>query len=353
MELLPFKAVYPNLNVAKLSDNFSDLVRETYPNLKSNNYFHLNDKESLFIYEISHENNKYTGIIGLASFKDYQNGIIKKHEQTLAHKETEHLRLFKERMAVVKPILLTYPKSEDLSILLEKLILSENLFYQCNINDETHTFWFAETNKLTQLIEEISHLYIADGHHRMFTGNSLYEKTKLPNHSHIPVVLFDFSQLEIKGYHRLIDAHQVKNLKKKLLEYIDLDEISEAEATKYNNEFILFYKKKWYAAKWKPEILEKYLHHKVILDTEILNNEILLNIFGITDFKNDKRIQYIEGNVNIVSFEKKIKKDEIFFLLHPLSIKDFQIVSDEDIEMPPKSTWFYPRIRNGLIIYEY
>jgi len=353
MELLPFKAVYPNLNIAELSDSFSDKVRESYPELKSKNYFHINDKESLIIYEISYDNKKYTGIIGLASFKDYQSGIIKKHEQTLAHKEKEHLKLFNDRNAVVKPILLTYPQNNRLFEQLEKLKIEENKFFECKINHELHQFWQIHSDEIQQEIAEISHLYIADGHHRMSIGNSLYQSTGLPKFEHIPVVLFDFSQLVIKGFHRLVEVNNVTNVLEKLSFYIDYKHISAATATKMKNEFIIYFQKKWYLAKWKQPIIDKYLHNTILLDTEILNDEILKNIFHIHDFKQDQRIQYIEGNVNLDSFVKKVKKDQIFFLLHPLSIEEFRIVSDEDIKMPPKSTWFYPRIRNGLIIYEY
>ncbi len=354
MEFLPFKAFYPNLDFAKISDKFSDNVRENYSELKRQNYFQLYNKESVFVYEITSAGRKYTGIIGLAAFSDYINGTIKRHELTIDNKEIEHLKLFKARRAIVKPILLTYEEIPEIQRKLEEVKEDQPLLFSCMITKELHKFWAVQDRDVIDQVKSISMLYIADGHHRITVGAKLYlAHPGDPAFAYFPIVLFDFSQLEIKGFHRLVKFEHFDGVIEKLEASLNIVPVAKYKRPTHKFEMAIYYHNQWYFAKWKNETLEKHKEKIINLDTELLNSEILGPIFGISDFKNDARIKYVEGNTRVDKIEAIDHNELIFFRLFPISFTDFKRVSDEDISLPPKSTWFFPRIRNGLIVHEY
>lgn len=354
MEFLPFSAFCPNLEFAKISDKFSDNVRENYSELKRQNYFQVYDKESVFVYEISFASRNYTGVIGLAAYQDYLDGVIKRHELTIDNKEIEHLKLFNDRKAIVKPILLSYEVMPEISSRLESLKETSEILYSCKIGKEKHRIWAVQDAALLEAVRKIDSLYIADGHHRITVGTKLYlAHPDDAAYAYFPIALFDFSQLEIKGFHRLVKFEHFDGVIDQLSLSLNITSVEKYKRPTHKYELAVYYHNQWYFAKWKPEVLAKYADKTLLLDTELLNSELLGPVFGISDFKNDSRIQYVEGNTRVDKIEAIDHKDVIFFRLFPISFAEFKKVSDDDISLPPKSTWFFPRIRNGLIVHEY
>ena len=365
MRIKPFKAVFPDND--KIGDilNYTETVRDNFPEMNQKHFLKSGDTMQLILYSITSETINATGIICLTDIRDYKEGSILKHEKTLEEKEIQQANLISERNSMVKPVLLTYPVFDHFSEYLETLKVDHNLIQQFYFEDkkENHRFWAINGEKEIQYIinffgHDLMKVYVADGHHRLATFARLSDQDSSGKFDHILTVYFPFNSLRIHPFHRIIsidDNFQETEFLSAISEICFFEKIETFCEPRFKYNFILHTGVSIYSCVWKPSLIHKYRVEPLLLDSALLNAVLFREIFHVKDARTDERINYVEGHKGWEGFVKAFKKDKhkIGFFLYPVDFEDFQKVSDLHLTLPPKSTWFEPRIRNGLVIHEF
>lgn len=371
---------YSYLHVVKPHLHFPDKERipaKHYPFaktkldwLKSENHLIKEGQESFYLYLITDKINNisYPGIIGLASVKEFLEGKIKKHENTLTKKEealVEHMDYVK---AVGEPVLLFFNEDNWFDELLASLV-GVNPEYDFSGDDGLHhQLWVIKSQDSIKKIQEgalsTSAFYIADGHHRS-AGAARYfdnQSKKAALNENDPAAwfmayfipasrirLYEFNRV-VKDLNGLSEESFIKELENKFkVEKIGAAKLS---VKKKSYRFGMYMNKVWYGLDFKnsPENLSVLDG----LDVSLIENEILKPILGIKDSKTDERLSFIDGRKGIARLQEVVDNGEykVAFSLYPTKIEEVIAVSDEGKTMPPKSTWFEPKLRTGLIIHE-
>ncbi len=369
MKLKAFQAVYPNFDLVASTDSFFGSVKYEYPKYKDSGFFNKTPSEAIYIYEIKTKQRRYRGILSCVDIEDYKAGKIKKHENTLASKEQQQVQLMIARNAMVKPILLTYPSVKAIDKFIDDNIKSQKIFYKTVFEEEkqTHKFWqISDGQKIEQLkklfTDKVLFSYIADGHHRCSTTNLLHERmTKKGDprdFGSLFCAFFPAHELEIHDYNRVIQSMNEISptmFMAKLSKLFDIEPLEKPIKPRVKNEIIMFFMKECYALKWKLSVLEEYKDETVLLDANLLDQKVLNEILGIKDVKTDTRIKYVEGpkGIDQVRLRTAKSEDRVGFCLYPVRLEDLMKIADSGMVMPPKSTWFEPRMRNGLMVQEF
>ncbi len=366
MIIRPFQAVYPNTDYIASNDSFFGTVKEEYVSYRESGFFNKTSQESIYIYRIQTTQRTHTGIVACADINEYINGNIKKHENTLAATEQRQMYLMMNRKATTKPVLLIHPKIKKLNLLLEQFIKENKPFYTIHFESENqkHILWEISDGNTIEKIQQIfqkriPETYIADGHHRCSSSALLYsrlkKKKKVNPYGNLMSAFFPVDQLEIYDYNRIVDALGEVSLTQfivKLSNLFEIDFLDKPRKPKSKHEIIMFLNKEWFSLKWKKAILDKYKKQKIVLDASLLDEHVLKNILGIKNVKTDTRIKYVSGVEGIDAIRTKAQKSEtrVAFCLYPAQMSDLLTTADEGGVMPPKSTWFEPRMKNGLIV---
>ena len=351
-------------NVQKISlDKRFKGVALKYQDFKNEHIFEQEDNPVFYVYEIESKKQHFTGIIAGTSVEDYQKGVIKKHEDTLNYR----VELFKDYLHQTQfntePVLITYPDSVELNtwILIKKQ--SEPLYRFTTTNKEKHTLWKIDTQSdldwLTSHFEKIPNLYIADGHHRSASAELLYEQDKhLGNESlrYFMSFLIPESTVKIYEYNRIVrDLNGFSKeafLKNLETHFIIKNKEQELWKPQDKFEFGMYLDGHFYALFYKNTKENSSVFDN--LDAQILYEHVLLPILGIEDLRNDERIDYISGKLPITAIKEVIDEGEfeVGFMLYPSNINEIKAFADNQLIMPPKSTYIEPKFRSGLIVYE-
>lgn len=369
MEINPFQAVYPTLEYITSADFFFANVKEAYSDYRKSGFFQKSAEDAIYIYQIKTKEKSYTGLIGCASVQNYLDNKIKKHENTLASKEQQQLQLMIKRGAAVKPILLTYPTVDAIEKLVAQQIKKIKPFFKVSFEDscEVHTIWKIDEGPTIQEIQDIfakkvPHAYIADGHHRSSTSALMAEKMKKKKkkgqYDQILAAFFAVKELSIYDYNRVVEGLDDRTMARFMAEISQVFEIKilkKPAKPRRKFELTMLIGEEWFRLKWKKDVLDKYKEEIVLLDASLLELEVMKNIMKIKDTKTDNRITYVEGPKGFEHIAKRTRKDEnkIAFCLYPVVIEDLFKVADAGAIMPPKSTWFEPRVKNGLLVLEF
>jgi len=353
---------YVNQQKIGLEKRFK-LVSQKYREFKTDEILVKEQSAVFYLYEIQSKNRTFTGIIAGTSIKDYQNNVIKKHEDTLQYR----VELFKDYLHQTgfntEPVLITYPDNEELDSWIKQKKTSETLYEFSTTKKEKHTLWKIEEKNdiewLKQQFEGIGDLYIADGHHRSASAELLYEQDKVsgnPNLNYFMSFLIAESNVHIYEYNRIIrdlngyskesfieelgNAFWIKNKEQELWK----------PSKKF--EFGMYLDGEFYSLTLKDE--HNFNNVLESLDAQILYEKVLQPILGITDLRNDERIDYIPGSQSIVTIKEVIDEGgfEVGFMLFPTEISEIKALADNNLIMPPKSTYIEPKFRSGLVIYE-
>ncbi len=309
---------------------------------------------ALYIYKLqSKESHWQIGIAGVFSVDEYKNNIIKKHEKTRAEKEDDRTHHIMKLRAQTGPVFLTYEGKDAIDEYVTKVMQTESSLFDFKAFDGvSHTVWkVRDPLPLIKLFQSIEFLYIADGHHRAAAAARAAEKIGTEVSKYFYAVAFPAEQLRILPYHRV-----VKDLNKytpeKLLSILgDRFEVkSNAPAIPaVQGEFAMYLQNKWWGIKPK---------HKGAgligsLDVSILQDQILRPIFGIVDPRKDSRIDFVGGVRGTKELEKLVDSNQaaVAFSMYPTSIQDLVRIADAGEIMPPKSTWFEPKLRDGILSY--
>lgn len=362
MQIRPISLLHPLLDQLSSTENFFNTVKEQYNIYKEQNLFGLMERPAVFVYQIQKGKTKvYNGIVAATAIEDYWNGKVKGHEATLEVKELQQLELLKERKAQVKPILLTYPKVKEVERWILAIQRSHRLFSEVEANKSVHRLWRVDGSDaiavLQQLFAEyVPQTYIADGHHRTAVMSKWAKE--VGGNPILYCTLFASDQIGILPFNRVIDGVEERSLTEFLKEMetlCDIRKISRPFVHPPKHCLQMYVQKQWYALIWKPEILATYTHKVERLDPYLLDQTILKQVMNIQNIRESDQVKYVGGLEGSIKKMKKLvdsEKDRIGFYLPPVRMDDFIQVVNEGELLPPKSTWFEPRMLNGLLVYD-
>ena len=334
-----------------------------YQDFKNEEIFISEENPAFFLYEIQSKNQTFTGIVAATSIEDYKNNTIKKHEDTLQYR----VELFKDYLHQTQfntePVLITYPDNLELNSWINDKKKSQSIYNFSTTNKEKHQLWKIESteeiNWLQNKFTTISKLYIADGHHRSASAELLYDEDKHLNNENLKYFmsfLIAESQVKIYEYNRIIrdlNGFTKKDFLEKLAQHFIIKN-KEQELWKPESkfEFGMYLDGEFYALFYKLENKKSTLLQN--LDAQILYDKVLFPLLGIEDLRNDERIEYISGKQSVSVIKDLIDEAEfeVGFMLFPTDISEIKAVADNNLIMPPKSTYIEPKFRSGLIIYE-
>ena len=339
------------------------LVKNNYDQFKKNNLFVQESKKSFYVYKQSSSIGTFIGLIAGASVIDYENDVIKKHENTLLKRE----KLFKKYLDVcqfhAEPVLLSYDTPSIIKKIISKKI-KERAEYEFTTTDQNnHELWIInDSTSIKEIIfafKEIDKIYIADGHHRAASSKLYHDDHKNQQSSQFFLSMFiDFKDVNIIEFNRIVknispldDSSFLQNLSTSF----HIENLGTQMANPKNKKEIgLYLNGNWHLITLKNVLLNK-LSYKEKLNSQIVSDFILKPILNIPDLRKDKRVEFISGLNTNHQVIKKIEKNSnaILLKLFPHKMEEIIQIADLNQIMPPKSTWIEPKLRSGITIYEY
>jgi uncharacterized protein (DUF1015 family) len=319
------------------------------------------DRECYYIYRLVMDGRSQTGLVCVSSLNDYDNNIIKKHEFTRPDKEQDRIDHMKTIGAQTGNVFLAYRNAQLVDEVIEKWMQKGPVYDFVADDGITHTIWIVSDSdvvkKITALFEtEVPCTYIADGHHRAASAAKVRKvlgAEKSSNADYFLTTLFPASQLHIMDYNRLVknlNGYTVEGFLEKLGEQFDVEPSKVAVKPEQLHDFGLYINKKWYKLTAKQGT---FLENDPIgvLDVSILQQNVLSKLLNIQDPRTDKNIDFVGGIRGLGELEKRVKSGEMAaaFSLYPVSIEQLFAIADSGNVMPPKSTWFEPKLRDGLL----
>jgi uncharacterized protein (DUF1015 family) len=359
------------LGIDEHDQSVYEKAKENFERFQQNKWLVQDEKERLYIYAQTMDGRTQYGIVGCAAVEDYMNGIIKKHELTRKDKEEDRMKHVRITNANMEPVFFTYPAVKEIDAIVSNIIENQKPEYDFIADDGFgHHFWVINDDTTIQKIIElfrtkVPFTYVADGHHRTaaaaLVGNE--KKSMNPNHNgseeynYFLAVHFPDNQLKIIDYNRVVKdmngLNSVQLLEKLNKTFIVKDEGYDIFKPSHLHEFSMYLDTKWYSLK----VREGFYNDADpigVLDVTILSNLILDNILGIKDLRTDKRIDFVGGIRGLGELKRRVDSGEmkLAFALYAVSMKQLIDIADTGNIMPPKTTWFEPKLRSGLIVHE-
>lgn len=364
----------PEIDLPPETDHYDDAVyKQGATNLQKliNEGVLVQDKTPCFyLYQQVMGSHKQIGLVAGASVEEYDNDLIKKHELTRIDKENDRVKHILSLGAQTGPVFLTYTASNEIDTLINNLIKNDPEYDFASNDGIRHTLWVvSDENSISQIQKEFSkidYLYVADGHHRSAAASRACQelKTKNPNHNgteeynYFLTVIFPHDQMYIMDYNRVVkdlNGLTVPQFIENIGDKFYVEEYSDTNSYKpvSKREFGMYLEKKWYKLTAKSGTWDENDPTEK-LDVSILYNNILKPVLGIGNLRTDDRIDFVGGMRGMAELEKRVNSGEmtVAFSLYPTSIEDLMSIADAGKTMPPKSTWFEPKLRSGLIIHQ-
>ena len=330
------------------------------------NTFIQDEKPCFYIYELIMDGRSQTGIVGCASIDDYISGTIKKHENTRADKEVDRINHVDALSAQTGPIFLAYRGSDDLREVIKKVKSSATLYDFTSPDGVTHRVWMiddpSDIGAVEKAFNDTESIYIADGHHRCASAVKVGQKrrqehpdyTGKEEFNYFLSVLFADEELMIMDYNRVIkdlNGHTQKEIIDILSSKGSIEKWEGQFKPEHKGEVGVYLDNSWYRFRFDDSLIPDDAVEG--LDVSVLQNNVLEPVFGIKDPKTDKRIDFVGGIRGLDELEKRVSQDcKIAFAMFPTSISELFDVADASLLMPPKSTWFEPKLRSGLFIHK-
>ncbi len=346
------------------------LVKNRYLEFREEGIFLQDEEPSYYIYKTISRNQVYCGIIAATSVEDYNNNVIKCHEDTIAQREN----LFKDYLHTVgfntEPVLLTYPDNDVITSITEEVKSQRPEYEFSSLNRDTHFMWVVNdpvlTKKIAAEFSKMKAVYIADGHHRSASSSLLAKESRDQNPEHTGSEPYNYfmsyliaeSNLKLYEFNRLITDLNGLSKKEFLMQLDEWFRIENRGSDLYKpskkHHFSMYLDGEFYSLYLRKTMYE-FTDPLSALDPYILFIKILKPILGIQDPRNDLRISYLPGRNE--SYEVKKAVDEghfaVGFGMLPLTIEEVKKIADAGLTMPPKSTYIEPKLRSGLTIYEF
>lgn len=343
---------------------------ENFAMFREKGWLVQDNKENYYVYAQTMNGKTQYGLVVCAYVDDYMNGVIKKHELTRRDKEEDRMKHVRVNNANIEPVFFAYPAKQEINQIVKKYTDAKPVYsFVAELDGFGHDFWIidqeADIKRITELFAEMPALYIADGHHRSAAAALVgAEKAKQnPNHrgdeeyNYFMAVCFPDDQLTIIDYNRVVkDLNNLTDeqfLAKLQEHFIVEDKGTDIYKPEKLHNFSLYLSGRWYSLTAKEGT---YNDHDPIgvLDVTISSNLILDEILGIKDLRSDKRIDFVGGIRGLGELKKRVDSGEmrVALALYPVSMKQLIDIADSGNIMPPKTTWFEPKLRSGLVIHE-
>ena len=346
------------------------VAREQFDLFREEGWLVQDEQECYYIYAQTMNGRTQYGLVLAAWVEDYMEGRIMKHELTRRDKEEDRMKHVRVNNANVEPVFFAYPHREDLDSIIAEVVAGEPEYdFVSDLDGFGHTFWVIRDTetiaKITEIMAAIPAMYIADGHHRSAAAALVGNEKKLqnPNHqgdeeyNYFLAVCFPDNQLHIMDYNRVVrDLNGMTETE--FLQALTADfEVTDMGTDTYRPDalhtFALYLGGHWYKLVAKAG---RYDDQDPIgvLDVTISSNLILDNLLGIKDLRSDKRIDFVGGIRGLEELSRRVDSGEMkmALALYPVTMQQLMRISDTGNIMPPKTTWFEPKLRSGLIIHE-
>ncbi len=345
-------------------------AKENYDKFKANRWLVQDADNHYYIYAQTMNGRTQYGLVVAASVDDYMKGVIKKHELTRKDKEEDRMKHVRINNANIEPVFFTYPHRDDLDNIVKQVTAATPEYDFTADNDgTTHRFWVISDSdliqRITDIFAQIPSMYIADGHHRSAAAALVGDEKRRqnPNHTgneeynYFLAVCFPDNQLNIIDYNRLVrDLNGLSDNEflARLKEHFDVEKMGK-DIYKPNrlHNFGLYLSGNWYSLTAHPDTYNE-TDPIGVLDVSISSHYILDEILGIKDLRTDKRIDFVGGIRGLGELQHRVDSGEMrmALALYPVSMQQLITIADSGNIMPPKTTWFEPKLRSGLIIHE-
>ncbi len=347
---------------AKAAENFAKFQR--------NGWLVPCSKEMYYVYAQTMNGKTQYGLVVAASVEDYMNGVIKKHELTRRDKEEDRMRHVRVNDANMEPVFLAYPDDKTLDTVVARVASGKPEYdFTAPIDGFRHRFWMVDDGEdiktITEAMGKIPYLYIADGHHRSAAAALVGAEKARNNPGHrgdeeynyFMAVCFPASQLTILDYNRVVkDLNGLgeDEFMERIGEHFHVKDMGEEEYKPQRlHEFSLYLAGKWYCLTLKRGLCDE--NDPIgCLDVSISSKLILDDILGIKDLRSDKRIDFVGGLRGLRELKRRVDNGEmkVALALYPVSMRQVMNIADSGAIMPPKATWFEPKLRSGLVVHK-
>lgn len=340
-------------------------AKELLDNMIDDGSFIQDEKPLYYLYELIMDGRSQTGIVACASIDDYINGVIKKHENTRADKELDRITHVDTCNAQTGPIFLAYRADEIIDNVVKRIKQSEPEYSFISEDGIAHNVWLVSDDSDISIINKefagMSHIYIADGHHRAASAIKVGIKRRkeadaddeAAEYNTFLSVLFPDNQLKILPYNRVVkdlNGYTKEEFINKVSETFKIEKVGEAFSPEEKYTYGMYLEGQWY--KLTADLSIRSEDPVEGLDVSILQSYLLNRVLGIDDPRVDKRIDFVGGIRGLLELEKRANTDmKVAFSMYPTSIKELFDVADAGLLMPPKSTWFEPKLRSGIFIH--
>ncbi|HNW67936.1 MAG TPA: DUF1015 family protein [Bacteroidales bacterium] len=353
------------------SQQVYDKVVENFNLFKKEGYLVKDTKEKFYIYAQTMDDRTQYGIVGCAHVDDYLNNHIKKHELTRKDKEEDRMIHVRITNANVEPVFFSYPANKEIDAIVDNIVKNQEAEYDFVSDDGFgHHFWVINDAHTNQRIAEIfkndiPYLYVADGHHRTAAAALVGSEKRRnnPNHTgneeynYFMAVIFPDNQLKIIDYNRVVkdlNGHSKDEFLQLLAESFDVQKMgADIYKPAQLHEFSMYMDGNWYKMNAKKGTYDD--NDPIgVLDVTILSNLVLDKLLGIADLRTSKRIDFVGGIRGLGELNRRVDNGEmeVAFALYPVSMQQLINIADSGNIMPPKTTWFEPKLRSGLVIHE-
>lgn len=342
-------------------------AKEIFEDMVNDGTFITDNEECYYIYSLTMDGRRQTGIVACAGVDDYLSNVIKKHENTREEKEQDRICHVDTLSAQTGPIFLAYRSHKAINDVVAKVVNEQKPIYDFTADDGIgHTVWKisdkADIKKVEDAFDGINEIYIADGHHRAASAVKVGIKRRNENpgydgteeFNYFLSVLFPDDQLMIMDYNRSVkdlNGLTKEQFLDKVKENYSVEVLDEATHPKEKGQVAMYLDKTWYMLT-SSDKLKAITDPVLSLDVSLLQNYLLEPVLGIKDPRTDSRIDFIGGIRGLSELEKRADSDmKVSFAMYPTSISELFDVADAGLLMPPKSTWFEPKLRSGLFIH--
>lgn len=370
--------IKPEIDFDPIIDEHSteayDKAVENFERWKQNGWLIQDDAERYYVYAQTMDGRTQYGLVAACHFQDYVEGKIKKHELTRPDKEEDRMIHVRNQNANIEPVFFAYPADNEMDAIIHQVVTSKAPEYDFIADGDGfgHKFWViddAETNaRITEIFTRIPALYVADGHHRTAAAARVGAEKKAAilasggtytgkeEFNYFLAVIFPDNQLKIIDYNRVVKdlngltpAQLVAALEKEFTITPKGKDIYKPAAL---HDFAMYLEGEWYELKAKPGTFDD--NDPIgVLDVTILSNLVLDKMLGIKDLRTDRRIDFVGGIRGFGELQQRVDNGEmaVAFALYPVSMKQLIDIADTGNIMPPKTTWFEPKLRSGLVIH--
>jgi uncharacterized protein (DUF1015 family) len=366
------RVVKPEIELPEDTYLYSDVVYnkavENFSKFIKNEWLVQDETPNYYIYAQTWGEKTQYGIVGCAGVEDYLTNNIKKHELTRRDKEEDRMKHVRVVNANAEPVFFSYPPVNEIDKIVKEITRNEPVYSFKADDDFGHMFWVIDNreivDRIEQLFEKVPAFYVADGHHRTaaaaLVGNE--KKQNNPNHTgneeynFFMAVLFPDDQLTIIDYNRVVKDLNGLSKEEFMNKLGDVFEITEKGTTEYRpdnlHNFSMYLDGKWYSLDAHENTYDDS-DPIGVLDVTILSQHVLDHILGIKDLRSDKRIDFVGGIRGLGELKKRVDSGEmaVAFALYPVTMKQLIDIADSGNIMPPKTTWFEPKLRSGLVVH--